>query len=128
MKKNLFPTSVLTLAAGCLLASSALADPLYKNTEVTFNAPVEIPGQVLMPGTYVMKVLNPFEHRAVVQFYDPSQQHLYAMVRAIPAYRSNVVDHSVITFEERAANSPEAMKEWFPSDDYWGVEFVYPQK
>lgn len=75
-----------------------------------------------------MKVLNPFEYRTVVQFYDPSEQHLYAMVRAIPAYRTNVVDHSAITFEERAANASEAMKDWFSIGDYWGVEFVYPQK
>ena len=83
MKNRLFSVTVLTLAAGCVLATTAFADSQYKNTEVTFSAPVEIPGHVLMPGTYVMKVLNPFEYRTVVQIYDSSEQHLYAMVRAI---------------------------------------------
>jgi hypothetical protein len=128
MKNRLLSRVGLALLGSCLLASTAWGDPQYKNTEITLNAPVEIPGQVLMPGKYVMKVLNPFEYRTIVRIYDPSEQHLYAMVRAVPSYRTNLVDHPVITFEERAANSPEALKDWFPSDDYWGVEFVYPQK
>lgn len=71
MKSHLFSGTVLTLAAGCLLAATAFADPQYKNTEVTFNAPVEIPGHVLMPGTYVMKVLNPSNTAQSSRFTTP---------------------------------------------------------
>ena len=33
----------------------------------------------------------------------------------------------MITFEERAANSPEAIKAWFYPGDNYGQEFVYPK-
>ena len=50
---------------------------------------------------------------------------MYAMVFAIPAYRVNPTDHTVITFEERAHNAPQAIKKWFPPGENWGEEFVY---
>jgi LPXTG-motif cell wall-anchored protein len=119
------------LALGGLMAVSLApvtkADPLYKRTEVTFNQPVEIPGTVLTPGTYVLKLLDPYLHRDYVRFYNPQENHMYAMVRAIPDYRLTPTDHTVITFEERAHGAPQAIKEWFPAGDNWGEEFVYPQ-
>jgi hypothetical protein len=121
--------SLLTLV-GLMAASLApvtKADPLYKRTEVTFNQPVEIPGMVLVPGTYVMKRLDPYLHRDYVRFYNPQENHMYAMVRAIPDYRVTPTDHTVITFEERAHNAPQAIKEWFPAGGNWGEEFVYPK-
>jgi hypothetical protein len=108
-----------------LTAPVTRADPVYRRTEVTFHQPVEIPGQVLMPGTYVMKLLDPYMERNVVRFYNAQENHMYAMVFAVPDYRLTPTDHTVITFEERAHNSPQAIKEWFPAGENWGEEFVY---
>ncbi len=113
---------------GVLLTPVTKADPLYKRTEVTFNQPVEIPGMVLVPGTYVLKRLDPYLHHGdYVRFYNPQENHMYAMVRAIPDYRLTPTNHTVITFEERAHGAPQAIKEWFPAGDNWGAEFVYPK-
>ena len=116
---------VLLGLAVALLAPVTKADPVYKRTEVTFTQPVEIPGQVLMPGTYVMKLLDPYMDRNIVRFYNAQENHMYAMVFAVPDYRLTPTDHTVITFEERAHNAPQAIKEWFPAGDNWGEEFVY---
>jgi hypothetical protein len=116
---------VLTGLLGAMLAPLTKADPLYKRTEVTFGAPVEIPGMVLPAGTYVMKLLDPYMDPNIVRFYNAHENHLYAMVFAVPAYRLTPVDHTVITFEERAHNAPQAIKNWFPAGDNWGEEFVY---
>lgn len=115
--------------ACALLAPITKADPVYKRTEVTFNQPVEIPGTVLMPGTYVMKLLDPYMDvdRNIVRFYNAQENHMYAMAFAVPDYRVRTTDHTVITFEERAHNAPQAIKEWFPAGDNWGEEFVYPK-
>lgn len=119
---------VALLGLTALLAAPATkADPVYKRTEVTFSQPVEIPGMVLMPGKYVMKLLDPFTTRNVVRFYNAEENHMYAMVFAIPDYRVTATDHTVLTFEERAHNSPQALKEWFPAGENWGEEFVYPK-
>ena len=103
-----------------LLAPVTKADPVYKRTVVTFKQPVEIPGQVLMPGTYVMKLLDPYMDRNIVRFYNAQENHMYAMVFAVPDYRLTPTDHTVITFEERAHNAPQAIKEWFPAGEQLG--------
>ena len=124
-----FPILALLLAAGVAgaLAPAAKADPVYKRTEVTFGQPVEIPGMVLAPGTYVMELLDPYVDPNIVRFYDSTQHHLYAMVFAARAYRLDPTDKTVITFEERANNAPEAIKDWYYPGDNWGEEFIYPK-
>ena len=125
--KHFYFSLFLTGLMGVSLSPGLKADPLYKRTEVTFSQPVESPGMVLTPGTYVMKLLDPYQERDVVRFYDPQEKHMYAMVFAVPDYRLNAPQHTVITFEERAANAPQAIKEWIPAGENWGLEFVYPK-
>jgi len=127
MKRSNLSRLALFGLACALMAPTTKADPVYKRTEVTFKQPVEIPGMVLMPGTYVMKLLDPYMDRSIVRFYNAQENHMYAMVFAVPDYRLTPTDHTVITFEERAHNAPQAIKEWFPAGDNWGEEFVYPK-
>jgi len=122
VRNTLFVATVLGTA---VLIPIMKADPVKKRTEVTFSAPTEIPGMVLAPGTYVMKVPDPVTHADMVGFYNPKESHLFKLVRTVPAYRTRVTDRTVITFEERANGAPEAIKTWFYPDDNWGREFVY---
>jgi len=54
---------------GSVSAPGARADEWNKKTVMTFNQPVEIPGQILPAGTYTFKLLNsPSDrHRANLQ-------------------------------------------------------------
>lgn len=129
MKKSttLLLPSVLSAAMIGLVALPALqADPVKKATEVTFSGPTEIPGMVLPAGTYMIKVPDPYTHSDMVGFYDPSESHLYKLVRTVPAYRTVLNDKTVITFQERAAGAPPAVDRWFYPDDFYGRQFVYP--
>lgn len=103
----------------------AKADEWNKRTVVTFHAPVEIPGMVLPPGTYVMKLLDSPSDRDVVQFFNKTETRIFDTVMAIPAYREEPADHTVITFEERVADAPQAIKDWYYPGDLRGEEFVY---
>jgi len=104
------------------------ADPWNQETKVTFNQPVEIPGQVLPAGTYVFRLMDSPSNRNIVQVFSEDRAHLFATVLAIPDYRLQPSDKTVLMFEERPKDSPEAIKAWFyPSDDY-GHEFVYPHR
>ena len=38
-----------------------------------------------------------------------------------------MTDKTVMTFRERAAGSPEAIRAWFYPGNSWGQEFVYPK-
>jgi hypothetical protein len=50
---------------------------------------------------------------------------VYTTILAIPNYRLQATDKTVITFKERAAGQPEALRAWFYPGRNWGEEFVY---
>ena len=108
-----------------------MADEWNKKTTVSFNTPVEIPGvgaQVLPAGTYVFKLLDSQSNRHIVQIFNERGDHVYATILAIPNYRLKATDKTVMTFRERAAGEPEAIRAWFYPGNEWGQEFVYPKR
>jgi hypothetical protein len=105
----------------------ARADEWDQKTVFTFNAPVEIPGRVLDPGTYVFKLADSQTDRNIVEVFNKNENHLYGIFLAIPDYRLRPSGEPIITFEERAADAPEAVKAWFYPGDNYGHEFVYPK-
>jgi hypothetical protein len=113
---------------GVALTPRAAADVADKKTIVTFNAPVEVPGKVLPPGTYVFKLMDAVGPRNVVQIFDKDQKQLYATILAVPNYRLDPPEKPIISFQERPSGSPEAIKAWFYPGDTYGAEFVYPHK
>ena len=52
---------------------------------------------------------------------------VYATILAIPNYRLKATDKTVVTFRERPAGEPEALRAWFYPGRNWGEEFVYPK-
>jgi len=122
-----FAFFILFAGAAAWFAPAARADEWDKQTVLTFNEPVEIPGQVLLAGTYVFKLLDSPSDRTIVQIFTEDQQHLLATVMAVPDYRVEPKGNTVVTFEERPAGSPEALHSWFYPGDNYGVEFVYPK-
>jgi hypothetical protein len=101
-----------------------------KKTIVTFSQPVEIPGvgaQVLPAGKYVFKLMDSLSDRNIVQIFNEDQTQVYATILAIPNYRLRATDKTVMTFRERPAGSPEALRAWFYPGANWGQEFVYPK-
>jgi hypothetical protein len=106
------------------------ADEWNRKTTVTFSAPVEVPGvgaQTLPAGTYVFKIADTLGDRHIVQIFNKSMDHVYTTILAIPNYRLKATDKTVMTFGERAAGQPEAIRAWFYPGHRWGEEFVYPK-
>jgi hypothetical protein len=116
-----------------MYAPAAKADDWNRKTTVTFSAPVAIPGVhlkgwgVLPAGTYVFKILDSTSDRHIVQIFSKDETTVYATILAIPNYRLQATDKTVITFRERAAGEPEALRAWFYPGRNWGEEFVYPK-
>ena len=120
----------IPLAAVALAASLSVvrADTWDKKTTVSFSQPVEVPGAILQPGRYVMKLVDSQSDRHVVQFTNERQNHVYATTIAVPAYRQQVTGRTVITFYEAAAGQAEPIRNWFYPGDNFGQEFVYPKE
>jgi hypothetical protein len=122
----------LALGFGLVLASapfvsSAKADEWDKETKVTFANPVEVPGRVLLPGTYVFKLADGDTDRQIVEIYN-DKDRLVTTVIAVPDYRLERLSKTVLTFAEGSKNAPESVHEWFYPGDNDGLEFVYPAK
>jgi hypothetical protein len=121
--------AVLCIGMFCLLVvPTAMADDYNRKTVVTFSGPVEVPGvgaQTLPAGTYVFKILDSQSDRHIVQIFNQDETHLYTTILAIPNYRLKSTSKTVITFRERPAGQPEALRAWFYPGHEWGEEFVY---
>ncbi|MGA2737061.1 MAG: hypothetical protein ABSG65_06370 [Bryobacteraceae bacterium] len=133
---KLFKTATMGCCAalmGAVLVPNAAADDWNRKTVMTFSGPVEIPGVhltgwgVLPAGTYVFKILDSQSDRHIVQIFNQDETTIYATILAIPNYRLKATDKTVITFSERPAGEPEALRAWFYPGRNWGEEFVYPK-
>ena len=130
---NAASTITCMVLVGAILAPCAKADDWNRKTVVTFSGPVEIPGVhlagwgVLPAGTYVFKILDSQSDRHIVQIFNKEETTIYATILAIPNYRLQATDKTVITFSERPAGEPEALRAWFYPGRNWGEEFVYPK-
>jgi len=127
-------TAVFSLALlGVVFSAGAKADEMNRKTVMTFSAPVEIPGVhlkgwgVLPAGTYVFKILDSQTDRHIVQIFNKDETVVYATILAIPNYRLKTTDKTVVTFRERPAGLPEALRAWFYPGMNYGEEFVYPR-
>jgi hypothetical protein len=123
---------VLTLVLfGAVVAPKVRAqdDNFYlKRTVVTFSQQIEIPGRFLPAGTYTMELAESNSYRHIVRFLNQDRTRVVATVLAIPNARLETTNKTVLMFEERPINSPEALKAWFYPGDGWGHEFVYPKR
>ena len=116
---------------GAALTAIARADAYDERTVVTFSGPIEIPAVhlkgwgVLPAGTYVFKLVDSQSDRHIVQIFSADEKTVYATILAIPNYRLKVTGKTVMTFRERPAGEPEALRAWFYPGSNSGEEFVY---
>lgn len=107
--------------------SIAMADDWNRATKLTFNEPVEVPGHVLLAGTYWFTLADSEADRNIVQVWNEDRTQLIATILAVPDYRSKAAGKTIVHFEERPADSPEAVHSWFYPGANYGEEFVYPK-
>ncbi|BDC50587.1 hypothetical protein F183_A29030 [Bryobacterales bacterium F-183] len=83
---------------------------------------------MLPAGTYVFKIMDSQANRHIVQIFSEDEKTIYATILAVPNYRLKATDKTSITFHERPAGEPEALRAWFYPGRNWGEEFVYPRE
>jgi hypothetical protein len=121
--------ALFCLAALCtLVVPAASADDMNRQTVVAFSAPVEVPGtypQILPAGTYVFEIMWNQGNRHIVRIYNQDKSQVLTTVMALPNLRLHATNKTVITFSERPAGKPEALRAWFSPGRVFGEEFVY---
>jgi hypothetical protein len=116
----------LSTATTLIISPTARAEQWNKETVVSFTSPVEVPGKILPPGTYVFKLADSQSDRQLVQILTQDQRQVLASIQTIPDYHLHPAEKPLITLAERPAGRPEALQAWFYPGDNYGVQFVYP--
>ncbi len=125
--RSIAVTSLFSLASFAAVAPSALADTWNKKTILTINEAVQVPGAILQPGKYVMKLIDSPSNRHIVQIFNEKEDQLQTTILAIPNYRLQPTGDTTFQFWETPAGQPKAMRAWFYPGDNFGQEFAYPK-
>jgi len=127
--KNLkvLPITMFALLLCAALVPGVRASESDKRTIVTFSDSVEIPGQVLEPGTYVFKLLDSPSNRNIVQVWNGDEDQLLATIQTISDYKPHVDDKSVFYLGPHSNDSTLALQSWFYPGETSGRRFVYRQ-
>jgi hypothetical protein len=124
MNKRIF----ITLCAAFMSVLMPLTAQVWnKKTTITFKEAVELPGFTLQPGTYVFRLADSISDRHIVQVFNVREDHIYGMILAVPNAKLHATSDTVLRFDERPTNRPQALRAWFYPGDTWGQEFVYPK-
>ena len=129
---SLLRTGALAAAVVCVAPLAMRADETDKKTIVTFDQPTEVPGIVLQPGKYVIKLLSSPSNRHIAEVMNERMDHLYALTFTAAAERLAPLDDKtnkkILTFYEGKNGQPQAVRQWFWPGDTIGQEFLYPKK
>jgi hypothetical protein len=113
--------------AGLTLVPNAVADTWNKKTYITINEAVQVPGKVLQPGRYVLKLADSPSNRHIVQIFNDREDQLQTTILAIPNYRLQPTGKTEFGWWETPAGQPKALRAWFYPGDNFGQEFAYPK-
>jgi LPXTG-motif cell wall-anchored protein len=131
MKYSMTRSSLLAVLATILfcgvVAGVARGDEGNKKTIITFSEPVQVPGMVLPAGTYVFKLYDSLSDKNIVQIWTADGTKLITTILAIPNEKISPAGKTILNYEERPVDQPQALKAWFYPGDNRGQEFVYPK-
>ena len=116
--------TIVALVASVLavFTPNARAQMLEERIRVTFSGPVELPGEVLLPGSYVFEAL---ENGHLTRILSADEQHVYATLFTVPDERIEPMEKATIVLGEGSKGAPEKVEAWFYPGDSVGNEFIY---
>jgi hypothetical protein len=117
-----------TFVGFTFMSVTALADQFDKKTILTTSQAIQVPGKVLPPGTYVIKLLNSLSNRHIVQIFNEDETEVLTTILAIPNYRLEPTGDTHFGFWEVPVGKVVPLKSWFYPGDNFGQEFAYPKE
>jgi hypothetical protein len=117
----------LLIAFGSFFEIAAYADEANESTQITFSAPVQIPGQVLPAGTYTFQRVNN-DNLDLIQIFNADRTALLATVQTVATDRMQATGDTAITLAEPESGSPPLLVKWFYPGRLTGREFVYSKE
>jgi hypothetical protein len=103
----------------------ANADEVDQSTQVTFSAPVQLPGEVLPTGTYTFKLLDNDSDPNVVLILNSDGTKLLGTFQTVATERDTATADTALTFAEQESGQPNALLKWFYPRRLMGNELLY---
>jgi hypothetical protein len=116
---------------GLMLAFTIMLPVVHANdwnqaARFTFSQPVQIPGQVLSPGTYFFRLADSNDRHLVQIFRE--DRSLVTTLYSVPRLRAGRDVEVAITLANRGKAQPQAIVAWFFAGETQGHEFMYPNQ
>jgi hypothetical protein len=111
-----------------IMVPAARADEKNEAIKITFNQPVQIPGQVLPAGTYWFVLPDDITQHHQVRIFDADRTMLYVTLFTIDADRPTLTGKTVVTLAQRGLAVPQAIVSWFYPGSTIGHVFLYPKQ
>lgn len=116
--------AVLTVSLVMLEAPAAQADIGQSILNVT--EPLEVPGKVLEPGTYLVRVIRTQGRRDVVEVLSPDMQRIYATVLTLMVDNGKpATENQFVFIPTGERQTPRALRTWTFIGSQYGHEFIY---
>lgn len=123
--------SALALIIGVISAPSAFAT-IPEGSFLRAAEPIDIGGNILQPGVYVIRVLPDIGNRNLLQVTNEDGSKIFATVLSIPhAYADTTPPETTeyVFYPMSTTGTPRALRTWFAPDSAsgGGHDIVYPQ-
>ena len=105
----------------------AHASEANQATQLTFNQPIEIPGQILPAGTYWFQLPTVGSNRDLVQIFNFDRTQIIASLITVPRERQEATDATEVDIAQKESDQSNVLKAWFYPGDTSGHEFMYSQ-
>ena len=116
----------MVMAAGLFFNFAAHADEANQETILTFSTPVQISGEVLPTGTYMLKLVEDDSDQNLVQIFNAGGTKLYATLMTAPTYRQEATGSTTVILAEQGSGQPAALTKWYYPGEEMGHQFLYP--
>ena len=119
-------------ACGAVLGMAATAtaivwDPMHRQTALTFNRAVSLPGVTLEPGTYVFELANPESGSNVVRVRREDYRQVYFAGFTHMVERPDSLGDRPVLLGEAIPGKAVPILAWYPQGDRMGRQFIYPR-
>lgn len=119
---------IATFALACIgltgPAPAAWAQNVHRDHFLTFDTPVALPGNVMLPaGTYLFTFPSTAAGMGVTEILSRDRLTVFATLMTIPVERAEA-DQFAVVLVRTSTNAPPTLKAWFCDRSRTGHEFV----
>lgn len=127
MSRNRMLQAALCLGVFSLIPGPPARAQVWQRDASTLHVvePLRVPGAVLAPGSYLIRVADEQSDRNVVEITDLDGMKVYATMIATPHVEARSRRTSEFVYDEDAEGRPIALRSWWAPNDRYGQDFTY---